>query len=96
LHTISRSEEERLETKKGVFVTDLINNCWTFNIILNHCSRSERHSLTIERYLSHHNRGDCDPYHYEPRVEFDQEAEAAYKVWQESLAYVRGTLENVP
>jgi len=71
-------------------VTDLINTFCKVNIILNHCSRSGQHRLVVEQYLADQNCSDCDnECRCELPVEYDHEAEAAYKVWQESLAYLQ-------
>jgi hypothetical protein len=69
-------------------VSNLINESDRINVSLNNYSRTEEHSLTAEQRLVNQNSSeDGLSVLVEPPVEFDEEAEAAYKMWQE-MAYL--------
>ena len=76
---------------------NLINECDKINVNPNGYSGSEEHFSTAEERLAEQSTSDGEPSTFlEPPVEFDSEAEAAYKVWQESLAYLQEELEGMP
>ena len=78
-------------------MSNLINECDRLNVSLNSYSGSEEHFVTAEERLAAQNTSDGDPSTFlEPPVEFDNEAEASYKVWQESLGYLQRIAEKIP
>jgi hypothetical protein len=75
---------------------NLINESDKINVSLNGYSGSEEHFSTAEERLAEQRTSDGEPSTFlEPPVEFDSEAQAAYKVWQESLAYLQEDLEGM-
>ena len=77
-------------------MSSLINECDKLNVNPNSYSGSEEHFSTAEERLAEQSTSDGEPSTFlEPPVEFDSEAEAAYKVWQESLAYLQDDLEEM-
>ena len=75
---------------------NLINELDKINVNPNGYSGSEEHFSTAEERLAGQSTSDGEPSTFlEPPVEFDSEAEAAYKVWQESLAYLQENLEGI-
>jgi hypothetical protein len=78
-------------------VPNLINECVKRNVSLNNYSGAEEHFLAAERCLANQNIfGGSLSVFVEPPVGFDEEAEASYKVWQESLAYLQENAETMP
>lgn len=75
----------------------LINEYDKINVSLNSYSGAEEHFVTAEQRLADQNTsdGDLSDFLDEPLVP-DQEAEASYKVWQESLAYLQQHTETMP
>jgi hypothetical protein len=71
---------------------NLINESDKINVSPNGYSGSEEHFSTVEERLAEQSTSDGEPSTFlGPPVEFDSEAQAAYKVWQESLAYLQET-----
>ena len=65
-------------------MSNLVNKSDRINVSLDNYSRTEEHSLTAEQRLVNQNSSkDRLSVFMEPPVEFDEEAEAAYKMWQE-------------
>ena len=75
---------------------NLINECDKINVSLNTYSGAEERSPTSRQRLANQNTDDDDfSIFAEPPVRLDEEAEAAYKAWQESLAYLQEHLEGM-
>ena len=78
-------------------MSSLINECDKLNVNHNSYSGSEEHFSTAEELLAEQSTSDGEPSTFlEPPVEFNSEAEAAYKVWQESLSYLQEELSGMP
>ena len=76
---------------------NLINESDKINVSLNSYSGAEEPFPTAKQHLANQNTDDDDfSIFAEPPVMFDEEAEAAYKVWQESLAYLQQHTETMP
>jgi len=73
-------------------MTKLISTYNTGETNFNCYGGTEEHLLTANECLFEQNPRDADPDCWEPPVVFNDEAETAYKVWQESLSYL---VENV-
>ena len=77
-------------------MSNLMNECDKFNVNHNSYSGSEEHFSTAEERLAEQSISDGEPSTFlEPPVRLDEDAEAAYKVWQESLAYLQENLEGI-
>ena len=76
---------------------NLIREYDKINVSLNTYSGAEEHFPTSKQRFADQNTDDDDfSIFAEPPVMFDEEAEAAYKLWQESLAYLQEHTETMP
>ena len=76
-------------------MSNLISTRNTVNTNFEHCSDIEEHFLTANRWLPEQIPCDGEPNRlWEPVVVLDEQAEAAYKVWQESLSYLQEDIER--
>jgi hypothetical protein len=90
-------KKEKLETKKGMPMSNLINESDKINVSLNNCSGTEERFPIAEQRLANQNIFDGSlSVFVEPPVGFDEEAEASYKVWQESLTYLEENAQKLP
>jgi hypothetical protein len=75
----------------------IINESDKINVSLTTYSGAEERFPTSKQRLANQNTDeDYFSIFAEPPVMFDEETDAAYKVWQESLAYLQEHTETMP
>jgi hypothetical protein len=87
--------KDGFKQRKVFFMTYLIHDYFMINITPTLHSGTEK-QLTGNQCLPEQNPSDGEPdCLWEPPVVRDEEAEAAYKVWQESLSYLQEDIERL-
>jgi hypothetical protein len=76
-------------------MSNIIHKSDTTTINLDHHSGTEEHLLTADQLPSQKFCNYEFDLFWEPPVVLDEEAEAAYRVWQESLSYLQEDIERL-
>lgn len=77
-------------------MSNLRNECEKWNVNPNSFNGAQEHFSSAQERLAEQGTSDGEPSTFlKPLVEFNSEPEAAYKVWQESLAYLQEELEGM-